>query len=208
MTFTQNHIVEFLILVTSIIFWKNIKNGKLCWLPLFLLFILAIELIGNYYKRVHFANTRLHNFTIPVEYLFYFFLVWLHGNKHLKILSKYCALMLAGMALFYFIPLPLIVLHTNILLGGQIFVIISLFIYLFEQFQDVEEEPLLYSYFFWLSAGLFLFNRGDSAYFFLYPIINDNNWDKADFLFSTINHSLLLLLYLSYIISIIVHQKY
>lgn len=208
MTITQNHIVEFLALTTSVICWKDIRKTKLRWLPFFLLFILIVELTGNYYKRVPYANTRLYNFTIPIEYLFYLLLFWLNGERTLKIFSKSAALMLVAIALFYFIKLPLIILHTNVLLSGQIFVIICFCIYVYEQFQNSEEESLLRNYFFWLSAGLFLFNLGDFTYFLLYPVINANGWDKADSLFKAVNHSLLFLLYLSYIISIVVYKKY
>ncbi len=209
MTITQNHIVEFSALAASVIFWKDIRKSKLRWLPYFLLFILTVELIGNYYRKVPYANTRLYNFTIPVEYLFYIFLFWLHGRKHLKIFARYAAILLAAGTVFYFIVLPLSTLHTVVLLGGQVFVIICFCIYIYEQFQNSEEEEyLLKNYFFWLAAGLFLFNLGDFSYFLMLPVITNNGWDKTDQLFGAINHSLLLLLYLSFIVSILIYRKY
>jgi hypothetical protein len=208
MNITQNHIAEFSALAISIIYWKDIKKGNYRWLPFFLLFILLVELTGNYFRKVPYANAQLYNFTIPLEYLFYLFLFWLHGGKILKPFSKSAALFLALIALFYLIKLPLIILHSYVLITGQAFVIISCCIYIYEQFKSSIEDSLLKNYFFWLCAGLFLFNLGDFTYFALYPIIHENKWDTADFLFSTINHSLLLLLYLSYIVSIIAYKKY
>ncbi len=208
MTITQNHVVEFLAFSTSIIYWKYIKKGSYRWLPFFLLFILIIELIGNYFHKVPYANSTLYNFTIPAEYSFYFFLFWLHGNKPLKLFSKISSIILLLTSLLCFIYQPFKILHSYALLSGQSCVIICFCIYIYEQFQKSTEESLLKNYFFLLSSGLFLFNLGDFTYFVLYPIINANKWDKADLLFGAINHSLLLLLYLSYILSIVIYKKY
>lgn len=208
MTITQNHIAEFLAFVTSIIFFNSVRRGALKWLPFFLFFILVVELTGNYFRSVPYANTRLYNFTIPIEYFFYIYLFQLHGNKYLKIFCNYAAVLLCAVIIFEFFRLPLVLLHSNVLLAGQSFVIICFCIYLYDQFKNGEEESLLKNYFFWLASGLFLFNLGDFTYFVLYPVINTNHWDKADSLFSAVNHNLLLLLYLSYIISILVQKKY
>ena len=171
MTITQNHIVEFSALTASVISWKTLKKGKLRWLPFFLLFILLTELLGNYFHRVPFANAKLYNFSIPLEYAFYLFLFFLHGQKMLKIFSLLSMIVLIANAGISFYTQSFSALHDNVLLTGQISVITSSCIYLYEKFQHPVEESLLQNYFYWMVSGLLLFNLGDFTYFSLFPKI-------------------------------------
>lgn len=208
MTITQNHIAEFLALVTCVIFWKDIRSSKLRWLPFFLLFILLVELTGNYFRRIPYANMMLYNFTIPLEYGFYLFLFGLHGENTMKLFCRFAGLTLLTATLFYFITQPFKLFHNYVLLCGQALVIICCCIYFVDQFKKAEEKSLLHNYFFWLCSGLLLFNLGDLCYSLLIPVIKAGGWDKFDSLYKSINNNLLLLLYLSYIVSIIVFKKY
>jgi hypothetical protein len=207
MTITQNHIVEGLALVCSIIFWNDIKKGGLRWLPFFLFFILCVELSGTYLKTVPSANTRLYNVSIPIEYFFYFLLFRLNGRTILKRFALVCAFALLCVATFYFITQPFPRFHDRVLLFGQACVIICCCTYFFERFQNVDDEPLLRDHFFWISSGLLLFNLEDFVYFLLYDLIKTNHWDPHDKWFKAINNSLLILLYLSYIIAILIYRK-
>lgn len=207
MTITQNHIIESLALITSLVFWNDIKKGKLRRLPFFFLFILCVELLGTYFKRVPYANAKLYNISIPFEYLFYLFLFRIHGGKISKICSMSFGIMLLAVAFFFFLTEPFRNFHSKVLLFGQASVIISCCIYLFEKFRAVDDRPLLKDHFFWILCGLLLFNLEDFAYFLLYDLIKANNWDIYDNWFKAINNSLLILLYLSYIISILIYRK-
>src|SRR5438046_1386350 len=106
MTVTQNHIVEGLAFIVSIIFWNDIKKGSLRWLPFFLFFILCVELTGTYFKRVPYANAKLYNVSIPFEYLFYLLLFRIHGRKIVKQVSFIFGLLLICVAVFYFLSQP------------------------------------------------------------------------------------------------------
>lgn len=207
MAITQNHIAESLALIVSIVFWKNIKKGKLKWLPFFFFFILCIELMGSYFKKVPYANAKLYNITIPLEYLFYLFLFRIHGNKIVRICSLILGAGLLAVAFYFFLTKPFQDFHSKVLLFGQASVIVCCCLYVFEKFRVVDDKPLLRDHFFWILTGLLLFNLEDFAYFLLYDMIKANNWDQYDNWFKAINNSLLLLLYLSYIISILVHRK-
>ena len=181
--------------------------GKLKFLPHFFTFILCIELAGNYLHKIKFANFILYNFSIPLEYLFYILLFWLQGGNVLKKISRLSGFIFIAITLLYFIYLPLKDFHNNVLLGGQIIVIVCCCTYFVQLFNANEETSLLQNYFFWLSSGLLLFNLGDFVYSMLYPLIHNKGWDKFDFLFKSVNNNLLLLLYLSYIISIFMYKK-
>lgn len=207
LTITVNHIAEFSALVTAILFWEAIKKGRLKSLPFFLLFILLVELTGNYLRKKMYPNVGLYNCSIPVEYCYYFFLYYLHGSTFLKLVSKFAVTALVAVALFYFFYLPGSYFHNYVLVAGQALVIVCSCIYLYEQFQNPGEQSLLKNYFFWIVAGLLLFNLGELTYSIFYPVIHANKWDRFDIVFKKTNNSLLLLLYMSYIISIIVYKK-
>src|SRR5258705_7636789 len=71
-------------LLTSILFWYKIKNTKLCWLIYFMIFIVGVELYGRYLrKELHEPNLWLYNISIPIEYLFYGLLFYLHYTRKL-----------------------------------------------------------------------------------------------------------------------------
>jgi hypothetical protein len=206
---TQNHIAEFLALLMSLIYFKTLQKGRLKTLPFFLGFILCVELAGSYLRRIlHTNNTWLYNASIPVEYGYYLFLFWLHAQSRLK------KFLIAAIPLFFlvviwgFCTMPMKIFHSNALVAGQVLVILSCCIYIYELFKSSEEESLFRNYFYWLVSGLLLFNLGDSVYFILYPTIHQQKWDRFDTLFKSINNNLLLLLYLSYIISILAFKKY
>lgn len=206
---TQNHIAEFLALAISIIYLPSLRKGKLYWLPFFLLAILLVELTGSFLPRVlGLNNVGLYNVSIPFEYLFYLFLFWKHGNKLLRKFTEITAVLLVCITLFYFLTVRNSVFHNYVLLAGQLFVIAACCIYLYEQFQDTENSSLLKNYFFFITAGLMLFNLGELSYSLLFPAIRDKKWDDFGYLFRSINNSLLLMLYLSYILAIIIHKKY
>ncbi len=207
MTITQNHIAEFTALAVSIICWKYLKKGSFHLLPFFLSFILCVELVGNYFQNIKHANIILYNCTIPLEYLFYLFLFFKHGGKLLKLFSKISALILVLIAVYFILTVPMQKFHNYVLAAGQVFVIISCCIYLYECFSTTDEDSLLTIPFFWLSAGLLLFNLGEFTFTLLYPIIKRNNWDSLDNLFMSVNNNLLLLLYLSYIITIVLFWR-
>jgi hypothetical protein len=206
---TQNHIAEFLALATSIIYWPSVSKGKLYWLPFFLFSILLIELTGSFLPRVlHRNNVWLYNISIPFEYLFYLFLFNSHGYVKQKVFIKISTIALVIIAIVSFAFSPISVFHNYVLLTGQVLVITASCIYLYERFHIMEDKPLIKDYFFWITGGLLLFNLGDLSYTLLFPLILHKQWDDFGVLFKSINNSLLLMLYLSYIIAVIIHKKY
>lgn len=68
---------EVIAFITSLIYWKKIKNTVWKWFSLYLLFIVATECIGWYLLVINRpeANQDFYNyFEIPLEFLFFFFL--------------------------------------------------------------------------------------------------------------------------------------
>lgn len=207
MTITQNHIAEFTALAISIICWKHIRKGSFHWLPFFLAFILCVELAGNYFQSVPYANIILYNFSIPLEYLFYLFLFYIHGGKNLKKITRAGMAIFLSAAIYFMFAWPLKKFHNYVLVVGQVSVIIACCIFLYEKFITAEDISLLSIPFFWLTAGLLLFNLGELSFTLLYPMIKKNGWDELDDMFKAVNNNLLILLYLSYVIAILLYRK-
>src|SRR5688500_16270722 len=73
---------EIAALATSIIFWYKLRHTKLSWLLPFLIFIVVVELTGRYIrKELHQPNAWLYNISVPIEFLFYGFIFYLHYYK-------------------------------------------------------------------------------------------------------------------------------
>lgn len=206
---TQNHIIELLALVTGIIYWPFLKFSKLFWLPFFLAFIVLVELTGRFLPQyLNLDNAIIYNFSIPLEYLFYSYLFYLHGNYRLSFFSKISATIIISVSLISFILIPISIFHHYVLMTGQILIIVCCCLYIYEQFLDTESISLIKNYFFWIVAGLLLFNLGDFSYTLLFPLIRDQKWDDLGLLFKSVNNSFLFLLYLSYIIAIVTCKRY
>lgn len=205
---TKNHIIEFAALTVSITLFNSIKKGKLKSLPFFLLFILFVELFGSYLYRVQKVNNNwLYNLSIPIEYSYYCYLFWLHAENMLKRLLKVLYVFFLLIVFYHFVAIPLKIFYTNMLIAGQVLVIVSCCIYIYELFRKDAEEPLVKQYFFWIITGLLLFNLGDFVYFLFLPVIHSSGWDRFDFIFRMVNNSLLYILYLSYIMAMIVYYR-
>ncbi|MFT3703482.1 MAG: hypothetical protein QM802_13990 [Agriterribacter sp.] len=196
-------------LLTGIIYWSHLKDSKLFWLPFFLAFILFVELSGSFLPYyLNLDNAILYNCSIPLEYLFYSYLFYVHGSLHLKKSVVLGSKLFCIVALFYFVKIPVTIFHYLVLMIGQVLILIYCCLYIYERFIELEGAPLIKNYFFWIVAGLLLFNLGDFSYSLVFPLIRDKNWDDLGLLFKSINNSFLFLLYLSYIIAIIICKKY
>lgn len=205
---TKNHIVEFAALLVSIIFYNSLKDGKLKTLPFFLAFILSVELIGSYLIRgLGENNVWVYNVSILIEYLYYLYLIQIHGGKLVRVFVFIAYAAFIGVSAYYFATKSIFEFHTNKLITGQLLVILACCLYIYELFNRDYEESLFKNYFFWIFSGLFLFNLGEVVYFILLPVIKENNWDKFDIFFMSINSTLILLLYVSYIIAIFVLKR-
>src|SRR5688500_1013615 len=72
-------------LIVSLICWLRIRDSKFQWFVFFLFAIVLIEMVGRYYRKVlHAPNTWLYNFSIPAEYLFFGFILYLSFTRKIS----------------------------------------------------------------------------------------------------------------------------
>lgn len=205
---TQNHIIEFAALIVSVVYWPVLKKSKLYWLPLFLFFVLVVELIGRALPTIfRMENAWLYNFSVPLEYIFYQYLFYLHGKKRLRRLSIIGIASIILVSCLSFLLTGTADFHDKVLLVGHVFVISCCCVYIYQYFIDLSDLPLIKDYFFWITSGLLLFNLGNLAYVFFLPLMRDIELDREGEIFRIINNNFLLLLYLSFIMAMIVLKK-
>lgn len=200
---------EILALITSVVCWARIKSTNLRWFLPYLSFIVMVELTGRYIRLVmHKTNTWLYLISIPIEYIFFAVIFYLHfKNKSYK--------RVAG----YFVPLFSIFCIVNILLyqkasaigiillaGSFSMMMLSCF-YLIDIFQRNEIINLLKYGMFWITVGVLLFNAGEFMYDLFFKTLRLNKLDRTAKLFSDINNKLILVLYICISIGLIWTKK-
>lgn len=163
----------------------------------FLLFMLIVEIIGNYLDHVlDVSNAIVYHYSIPVEYMFYAFLFSLHyrSQKFKKAAYAFILLLPVFAIINYFIIQQGEQFSTHVLTVGSFFMIVFSCLYFVELLGlDQIVHPLRVP-FFWIVTGVFLFNAGEFVYdvFFSQLFVD---WAEGLKLFKTINHSLLYVLY-------------
>ncbi len=204
---TPTLIIEFAALIFA---WSNygrLKKGRLRTLPYFLLFICMVEVTGNIIKNSNSQNALLYNISTPIEYSFYQLLFFLHLNN--KFFPRIFILFLWLISVVNFFLQPAHDVHFYVLWVGSIEVIFLCCYYIYEQFIDEESDKVLYkNYFFWIVAGLLLFNLGEAIFFGFYKFMDNGQREIFGPLFSAINNNLLLVLYFCFIISILTYSKF
>lgn len=191
--------------LTSVIFLFKLKQTNLRWLTPFLLGVIIVEYIGIYYADVlHKSNAWLFNVTIPLEYLFYAFLFSKHyDNIRFK---KVGELFIIFFPLFALINCVFIqkseIFKTNFLKVGSFWMIVFSCLYCMDILKQERIINPLKLPFFWITAGLLLFNVGDFVYSTFFELML-RDWKYGLQLFVQINNSLINVLYSCIIVGII-----
>lgn len=184
--------------IISVVFLYPFKEKTLRWFIPFLFLMVSAELLGRYIRRVlHEPNTWLYNITIPIEYVFYGFII---GSLCLTPFFKKIIFWLTGFlatwALFNLLFLQGINnLCTYTLKAGSACMMIFSFIGMIDIFMDDEHNTLLANPQFWICTGVLFFNAGEFTYLFFFDTFLEKGWDKTASLFGSINNKMIFILY-------------
>lgn len=196
--------------IISIIFLPRIRNTPLIWCIPFLGLMIIVELTGRYIKKIIVQpNSWLFNFTIPIEYFFYFFLIYSFClTKKYRKTIKFMAFSLAVSSLIniLFIQGPKD-LNTLTLKLGTCLMIFSSGLGLIDLFKNDEHVSLIRNPLFWICTGVLFFNAGGFFYFFFLDILIKNKWDETAMVFTSINDKLIYVLYTCISIAIVCLKK-
>lgn len=204
-----NMYFEIAAFLTAVICWRSLRNSKLQWFMPYLLLIVVAELGGRYlYTELRQPNAWIYNFVVPIEYLFCTWIFYLHYKKPI---NRYLAIFFMAGFSIYALMICLLngvtIFHTIFLLVGSFFMIVFSLLYLFELYSNPPKTALLLTPMFWITGGLFIFNAGEFSYNLLSKYFIDNLMDPQLKLFRAINSRLILVLYTSFIIAFICHQR-
>jgi hypothetical protein len=201
---------EITALLTGILFWYKLKKTRLYWLLPFMIFIVGVELYGRYLrKELHQSNAWMYNISVPIEYLFYGFLFYLHYSR--KLFLQIVIFFLIFFLIFVVGNILFIQgfgkFNTNILKVGSFCIIILCCMYFAELLSKDAQVNLIKEPMFWLTTGVLLFNTGEFFYALFADYLTKSHLDRARKIFSSINNKLIWVLYTCIAISIICTKK-
>lgn len=203
--FKLHHYFEVFALLTSLICWRFIKATPLRWLAFFLFFIVSVELTGKYYKAVlHQSNAWLYNFSVPIEYLFFTWLLSQYFRS--KSFKKTALYFLVGFFVFAVLQLSVFgkLASFNTIffkIGSFAMIVFCCFYFIDFMREEVPMNPVREPMF-WIASGLFLFNAGEFLYVSLSNILF-SDWQKWEPVINQINNNLVVLLYATISVGII-----
>jgi len=195
-------------LITSLLTYRALKGTAFRLFPFFLLFIVVVELAGDYTGRVlHYNNAWFYNFSTTLEFIFYthIFSRTLRNPVYKK------------MTLGFMVCFPLLVLlnmafiqgftefhsYTNAL--GSISMIIFCCFFFYELLLNPLEGELHKVPMFWISTGILFFYLGDLSFDLLYNLLKNDAIGRD--LFKSINNNLILILYSCFIIAFLCQRS-
>lgn len=197
-------------LLVSLISFYRIRNTPLVWCIPYLTFMILSELTGRYIKKIiGQPNSWLFNFTIPLEYLFYFFLIYkLSLTKSFKQPIKFTGFLFVTTVLInlFFIQ-GFHDLNTYTLKIGSSLMIFLSGLGLVDLFKNDEHITLVRNPLFWICTGVLFFNTGEFFYLFFLDTLLKNKWDETARLFESINNKLIYVLYTCISISMLCLRK-
>jgi hypothetical protein len=197
-------------LIISVVCLYKFDQRPLRWFIPFLLVMVCTELTARYYRRVlHEPNTWIYNFSIPVEYLFYGFIIGslsLTGSFRKIIFYTTFAFCLFTIINLVFIQ-GFMQVNTNTFKTGSTLMIILSSIGLIDLFTNDNHSSLVKNPLFWICTGVLFFNTGEFLYLFFLDIFIQNDWDRAAKVFASINNKLIYVLYTCISIAIVCSKK-
>ena len=175
--------MELLAFLSSIRYWKKIRNTHWKWFSLFLLFIVLAEFAGRYFTSHNMdnANHQFYNyFEIPMEFTFFFWLFYkTFSNTKIKWLPIVCAIVYLVswlMDILYFSQHHFFFYSFSYTIGNLLLLVLTLRFFM----QLVTSDAILTfrkNMMFWVSSGLMLFYLGTFPYYGLRNTIAYNYID-------------------------------
>lgn len=194
--------------IVSLLTYHSLKGTAFRLFPIFLFFIVGVELSGTYIaKTLHEKNGWLLNISTTLEFIFYAYIFsqTLRGPLYKKITL--------GFMVFY--PM-LVVLNMTFIQGfiefhsytnalGSVLMVIFCSLFFYELLLNPLEGELHKVPMFWVSTGILFFYLGDLSFDLLYNLLKYDAMGRD--LFKSINNNLILILYSCFIIAFLCQRN-
>jgi hypothetical protein len=194
--------------IASALTWQSLKGTALRLFPLFLFFIVAAELIGNYISQVlHQKNGWLFNITTTLEYIFYahIFSLTLRDPAFKTMARRFMAIYPMVVLLNLLFVQGFTEFHSYTVVLGSLFMIILCCLFFYELLLNPLEGELRKVPMFWISTGILFFHLGDLSFDLLFNLLKNDATGKE--FFSSINNNLILILYSCFIIAFLCQRS-
>jgi uncharacterized membrane protein YfcA len=202
------NILEASAFVSSIIYWRKIRNTYWRWFSFYLLFIVISEAIGAYLatRETNTLNNAFFNyFEIPMEFLFFF---WLFSRSFKKTKYSWLPVVCSGvyvlswvLDIIYFNKMRFIFYSLSYTVGNLLLLVLILQFFIRLVMSD-EILTFRKNMLFWVSSGLLLFYLGSFPYYGLRNTIAYNYQDIYT-TYSYIAYILNCFMYLMFIFSFV-----
>jgi hypothetical protein len=177
------YLLELVACITGFIYWSKIKGSFWKWFPIYLAVICAVELTAdvlNYNQEYEIKNLIYNNFSIPLEFLFFYWLYYKYaiGKRRRQLVILCIIVYLSSIVLdqlyfrntnFYFNSFSYCIGNMMLLMA-----IISFFI------QFATSNEIIHfkrSMIFWVSLGTLIFYLGSLPFYGLYNLLYKKYFD-------------------------------
>ena len=197
--------------IISALIYPKLKGTAFRLFPLFLFFIVMVELAGRYISNVlRHHNSWLFNISTTVEFVFYAYIFSLHlQNPAYKKLAQGFMIIYPPLALLniFFIQ-GFFNWHSYTIALGSVFMVIFCSLFFYELLLNPVEEELGKDPMFWIATGVFFFYLGDLSYNLFFNLLTTHASDTAKKLFQSINNNLTLILYSCFIMAFLCKRNH
>jgi len=194
--------------IISMLTYNSLKGTAFRLFPLFLLFIVTVELAGTYMAKVlHQQNAWLLNISTTLEFIFYAYIFsrTLRNPAYKKMTLGFIAFfpMLVVLNMVFIQGFTEVHSYTNAL--GSVLMVVFCSLFFYELLLNPLEGELHKVPMFWVSTGILFFYLGRLSYDLFYTLLKNDAMSRD--LFKSINNNLTLILYSCFIIAILCQRS-
>lgn len=197
--------------ITALACLPALKHTKLIWFVPYLLFIVSVELLARFlYHELHQPNAWLYNLSVPVEYCFYLYMLSHIFTRKIFIIAS---LLFGSYFLLYWLYGLIFVtgfasFNQKLFVAGSTGCMLFSILSFIELYQSDNPRNIYLTPEFWIITGIFLFNSGEFVYDLFSEFAQQHMMQQSARAFMFINHSLINVLYSTYIISFLCQKIY
>lgn len=171
------YLLELVACITGFIYWNKIKGSFWKWFPFYLAIICAVEITGdvlNYNQTYEIKNVIYNNFSIPLEFLFFYWLYYKYASgKRRKLLVVLCI----TVYVISFVLDQLYFRNTNFYFNsfsyciGNMVLLVAIISFFIQFSTSNEIIHFKRSMIFWVSLGALIFYLGSLPFYGLYNLL-------------------------------------
>jgi hypothetical protein len=200
---------ELAALIIGLLLWKSLGKSTFRLFVPFLTFIMIVELTGRYLRKVlHQPNVWLYNFSMPLEYLFFTYIIHQHySSRSFRLVARWFTILFITYVVISLTFISRIsTFNSSAVTVGNVGMILLSLLSLYDIYLQEDDIPVWKQSIFWVAAGVLLFNAGEFSYHLMSGYLIRHGFENTEALFKSINNKLIYVLYSFIIIAFICVQ--